>query len=66
VVQATVVETGAWNGYQAWVAPQWGQTTVVETGAWNTYRHAHVYEASSMGPPASRTRALATSMTSCG
>jgi hypothetical protein len=66
VGQATVVEIGAWNGYQAWVAPQWGQATVVDTGAWNTYPHAHAYEASSIGPPASRTRALATSVTSCG
>ena len=42
--------------------PQWGQATVVETGARNTYPHAHEYEASSIGPPAARTRALAGSI----
>jgi hypothetical protein len=27
--------------YQAWPAPQWGQTTVVETLAWKTRPHSH-------------------------
>lgn len=52
--------------YQAWSAPQCGQATVVETDAANTNPHAHVYEALSIGPPASRARARAASRTGAG
>ena len=42
--------------YQACGARQCGQATVVETGARKLKPHSQAYEASSIGPPALRTR----------